>query len=165
MIIAPLVFTTLVVGVAKVGDFRSVGRIGIKTILYFQFATLLALSLGLILVNLFEPGHVMRLPLPPTDASSGIASGPPSFKDFISHVIPKSVIEAMANNEILPIVVFSLFFGIAAASMGEKAKGLVHAMDTVAHVMFKVTNYVMAFAPIGVFGAIAAVVAKQGIGI
>jgi Na+/H+-dicarboxylate symporter len=165
MIIAPLVFTTLVVGVAKVGDFKSVGRIGLKTIIYFQFATLLALTLGLVLVNFFEPGNVMRLPLPPTDASSGISSGPPSLRDFVSHIIPKSVIEAMANNEILPIVVFSLFFGIAAASMGEKAKPLVHALDTVAHVMFKVTNYVMAFAPFGVFGAIAAVVAKQGIGI
>lgn len=165
MIIAPLVFSTLVVGVAKVGDFKSVGRIGLKTIVYFQIATLLALALGLVLVHVFEPGTVMRLPLPPADAASGITSGPPSLKDFISHVIPKSVVEAMANNEILPIVVFSLFFGVAVASMGDKAKGLVHAMDTVAHVMFKVTNYVMMFAPFGVFGAIAAVVAKQGIGI
>jgi Na+/H+-dicarboxylate symporter len=165
MIIAPLVFTTLVVGVAKVGDFKSVGRIGIKTIVYFQFATLLALTLGLVMVNLFEPGKVMQLPLPPTDASSGIAGGVPAFKDFITHVIPKSVIEAMANNEILPIVVFSLFFGVAMASFGDKAKGVVHAFDMIAHIMFKVTNYVMLFAPFGVFGAIAAVVAKQGIGI
>jgi Na+/H+-dicarboxylate symporter len=165
MIIAPLVFATLVVGVAKVGDFGAVGRIGIKTILYFQFATLLALALGLILVNLFEPGHVMSLPLPPADATSGVAKAAPTLKEFITHVIPKSVVEAMANNEILPLVVFSLFFGVAAASMGEKAKSLVHAFDTVSHVMFKVTNYVMLFAPFGVFGAIAAVVAKQGIGI
>lgn len=165
MIIAPLVFATLVVGVAKVGDFGAVGRIGIKTILYFQFATLLALALGLILVNLFEPGHVMSLPLPPADATSGVAKAAPTLKEFITHVIPKSVVEAMANNEILPLVVFSLFFGVAAASMGEKAKTLVHAFDTVSHVMFKVTNYVMLFAPFGVFGAIAAVVAKQGIGI
>lgn len=165
MIIAPLVFATLVVGVAKVGDFSSVGRIGIKTILYFQFATLLALALGLILVNLFEPGHVMHLPLPPADATSGVAKSAPTLKEFITHVIPKSVVEAMANNEILPLVVFSLFFGVAAASMGEKAKPLVSAFDTVSHVMFKVTNYVMLFAPFGVFGAIAAVVAKQGIGI
>lgn len=165
MIIAPLVFTTLVVGVAKVGDFKAVGRIGVKTIVYFQFATLLALSLGLILVNVFEPGKVMQLPLPAGDASSGISSGIPTVKDFISHVIPKSVIEAMANNEILPIVVFSLFFGIATASFGEKSKSIVHAFDMIAHIMFKVTNYVMKFAPFGVFGAIAAVVAKQGIGI
>ncbi len=165
MIIAPLVFATLVVGVAKVGDFGAVGRIGIKTILYFQFATLLALALGLILVNVFEPGHVMNLPLPPADATSGVAKSAPTLKEFITHVIPKSVVEAMANNEILPLVIFSLFFGVAAASLGEKAKSMVHAFDTVSHVMFKVTNYVMLFAPFGVFGAIAAVVAKQGIGI
>jgi Na+/H+-dicarboxylate symporter len=165
MIIAPLVFATLVVGVAKVGDFGSVGRIGFKTILYFQFATLLALSLGLVLVNLFEPGLIMKLPLPPASATSGIAKAAPTLRDFITHVIPKSVVEAMANNEILPIVIFSLFFGVAAASMGEKAKTVVHAFDTISHIMFKVTNYVMLFAPFGVFGAIAAVVAKQGVGI
>ncbi len=165
MIIAPLVFSTLVYGVAKVGDFKSVGRIGIKTILYFQFATLLALALGLILVNLFEPGHVMKLPLPAIDANSGITNKAPALREFITHVIPKSVVEAMANNEILPIVIFSLFFGIAAASMGEKAKSVVNALDTVGHIMFKVTNYVMQFAPFGVFGAIAAVVAKQGLSI
>jgi Na+/H+-dicarboxylate symporter len=165
MIIAPLVFTTLVVGVAKVGDFKSVGRIGLKTLVYFQFATLLALALGLVMVNVFEPGKVMHLPLPPGDAGSGIAAGVPSLKDFVAHVIPKSVIESMANNEILPIVIFSLFFGIATASFGEKGKTIVHAFDVIAHIMFKVTSYVMLFAPFGVFGAIAAVVAKQGIGI
>ena len=165
MIIAPLVFSTLVVGVAKAGDFKTVGRIGIKTIVYFQFATILALSLGLILVNLFEPGKVMQLPLPATDAVSGINKVAPGLKEFITHVIPTSVIDAMAHNEILPIVIFSLFFGIAAAALGEKSKGLIHAFDSLSHVMFKVTNYVMLFAPFGVFGAIAAVVAKQGIGI
>jgi Na+/H+-dicarboxylate symporter len=165
MIIAPLVFSTLVYGVAKVGDFKAVGRIGLKTILYFQFATILALALGLVLVNVFEPGHVMQLPLPAEEASSGVANKVPQLKEFITHVIPKSVVEAMANNEILPIVVFSLFFGVAAASMGEKAKVVVNAMDALGHIMFKVTNYVMQFAPFGVFGAIAAVVAKQGLGI
>jgi Na+/H+-dicarboxylate symporter len=165
MIIAPLVFSTLVVGVAKAGDFKTVGRIGIKTIVYFQFATILALSLGLILVNLFEPGKVMQLPLPAMDAVSGINKVAPGLKEFITHVIPTSVIDAMAHNEILPIVIFSLFFGIAAAALGEKSKGLIHAFDSLSHVMFKVTNYVMLFAPFGVFGAIAAVVAKQGIGI
>jgi Na+/H+-dicarboxylate symporter len=109
MIIAPLVFCTLVVGVAKVGDFKAVGRIGLKTILYFQFATLLALSLGLVLVNIFEPGHIMHLPLPADSAQSGVAQVAFNLKEFIGHVIPKSVIEAMANNEILPLVVFSLF--------------------------------------------------------
>ncbi|HNR19423.1 MAG TPA: dicarboxylate/amino acid:cation symporter [Bacteroidia bacterium] len=165
MIIAPLVFCTLVVGVAKVGDFKSVGRIGLKTILYFQFATLLALTLGLLLVNFFEPGKVMSLTLPAETDVSGITSKAINVKDFISHIIPKSVFEAMANNDILPIVVFSIFFGIAAGAMGEKGKKIVEAFDTVSHIMFKVTNYVMAFAPFGVFGAIAAVVAKQGLGV
>lgn len=165
MIIAPLVFSTLVYGVAKVGDFKSVGRIGLKTILYFQFATVIALALGLLLVNVFEPGKVMNLPLPALDASSGVANKTPELKEFITHVIPKSVVDAMANNEILPIVIFSLFFGVAAASLGPKASSVVNAMDAVGQVMFKVTNYVMLFAPFGVFGAIAAVVAKQGLGI
>ena len=165
MIIAPLVFCTLVVGVAKVGDFKSVGRIGIKTLLYFQVATILALTLGLVLVHVFEPGRVMQLPLPPQDASSGVSAKVPGFKEFISHVIPKSVVEAMANNEILPIVIFSLFFGIATASMGDRSKTIVHAFDVISHIMFKVTNYVMLFAPFGVFGAIAAIVAREGIGI
>ncbi len=165
MIIAPLVFSTLVYGIAKVGDFKSVGRIGIKTLLYFQGATILALTLGLVLVNIFEPGLVMNLPLPTEALSEGISKGAPSFREFITHVIPKSVVEAMANNEILPIVVFSIFFGIGTAAMGDKAKSIVNAMDALGHIMFKVTNYVMLFAPFGVFGAIAAVVAKQGLGI
>ncbi|MBS1765050.1 MAG: dicarboxylate/amino acid:cation symporter [Bacteroidetes bacterium] len=165
MIIAPLVFATLVVGVAKVGDFKSVGRIGLKTILYFQFATLLALTLGLLLVNLFEPGKVMNLPLPAQTEQSGVS--PKSFdpKEFITHVIPKSVVESMADNDILPIVIFSLFFGVGAASLGDKAKPLIHGIDALSHIMFKVTNYVMKFAPVGVFGAIAAVVAKQGLSV
>ena len=165
MIIAPLVFSTLVVGVAKVGDFKSVGRIGLKTIIYFQFATLLALTLGLWLVNFFEPGKVMHLTLPDASATSGVIASGINVKDFVSHIIPKSIIEAMANNEILPIVIFALFFGIATAAVGEKGKSVVNAMDSVSHIMFKVTNYVMSFAPIGVFGAIAAVVAKQGLGV
>lgn len=165
MIIAPLVFATLVVGVAKVGDFKSVGRIGLKTIVYFQFATLLALSLGLLLVNVFEPGKVMQINLPAQNAVSGITTNAINPKDFITHVIPKSIFESMANNDILPIVVFALFFGIAAASIGEKGKSVVNALDSVSHIMFKVTSFVMKFAPFGVFGAIAAVVAKQGLGV
>lgn len=165
MIIAPLVFATLVVGVAKVGDFKSVGRIGLKTILYFQFATVLALLLGLLLVNFFEPGKIMNLQIPAQSASSGVSAKGLNAKDFITHVIPKSIVEAMANNDILPIVVFALFFGLAAASVGEKAKMVVNAMDAVSHIMFKVTNFVMKFAPYGVFGAVAAVVAKQGLSV
>lgn len=165
MIIAPLVFAVLVVGVAKVGDFKSVGRIGLKTILYFTFATLIALGLGLIIVNLFEPGKMMSLELPALNAETGITATKPDSKSIISHIIPDSIVAVMASNEILPIVVFSLFFGIACASLGEKGKIVVSFFDSVSHIMFKVTNYVMAFAPLGVFGAIAAVVAVQGLGV
>jgi len=163
MIIAPLVFSVLVVGVAKVGDFKSVGRIGVKTIAYFTFATLIALGLGLILVNIFEPGKIMHLELPAGNAETGIKAAAHDSKTIISHIVPDSIVAVMANNEILPIVVFSLFFGIATASLGKKGQIVVDFFDSVSHIMFKVTNYVMAFAPLGVFGAIAAVVAKQGV--
>ncbi len=163
MIIAPLVFAVLVIGVAKLGDFKSVGRIGIKTLLYFTSATLIALALGLVIVNVFEPGKVMHLDLPDAGASAGVKPNQQTAKNFISHIIPDSVIGAMAENEILPIVVFALFFGIAAASIKEQGKAIVRACDSLGHVMFKVTNYVMAFAPVGVFGAITAVVIQQGL--
>jgi Na+/H+-dicarboxylate symporter len=166
MIIAPLVFSVLVVGVAKVGDFKSVGRIGGKTILYFTAAAIVSLLLGLLLVNLFAPGKVMHLDLPAVTAETGIAASKGfDMKNFIEHVIPASIVEVMAKNEILPIVIFALFFGIAAASIGKQGKVVVDFFDSVSHIMFKVTNYVMAFAPFGVFGALAAVVAKQGLGV
>jgi len=122
MIIAPLVFSTLVVGVAKVGDINAVGRIGGKTMLWFVSASLLSLCLGLILVNLFNPGEAMHLSLPESHADTGIQHTGFSAKDFISHLVPKSMAEAMADNEILQIVVFSLFFGVATAAVGEKGK-------------------------------------------
>ncbi|MFI5203468.1 MAG: dicarboxylate/amino acid:cation symporter [Flavobacteriales bacterium] len=162
MIIGPLVLSVLIVGVAKVGDFKSVGRIGAKTLGYFLAATVVALLVGLILVNLFEPGKNMALELPDEMAETGIEHKGFVASEFIKHVIPDSVFKALSNNEILPIVVFSLFFGIAAASMGEKAAGVVKFFESVSHIMFKVTNYVMAFAPLGVLGAVAAVVAQQG---
>jgi Na+/H+-dicarboxylate symporter len=165
MIIAPLVFSVLVVGVAKVGDFKSVGRIGIKTLTYFTFATLIALALGLIIVNVFEPGKMMSLELPAQHADTGIATNKHDSKTIISHIIPESIVAVMASNEILPIVIFSLFFGVATASLGEKGKIVIHFFDAISSIMFKVTNFVMAFAPLGVLGAIAAVVAKQGIGV
>jgi Na+/H+-dicarboxylate symporter len=163
MIIAPLVLAVLVMGVAKVGDFKSVGRIGGKTLLYFTFATLLSLSLGLVLVNLFEPGKVMHLDLPENKADAGIKANSQTASNFIAHIVPDSIIRVMAENEILPIVIFALFFGIAAASIGEQGKPMIKAMDSLSHVMFKVTNFVMNFAPIGVFGAITAVVIQQGL--
>ena len=165
MIIAPLVFTTLVVGIAKMGDTRTVGRIGAKTLGWFMLASLMSLSLGLVMVTLMQPGVGLSLSLPNDTASSGIAAGAISLKDFVTHAIPKSVVEAMATNEILQIVVFSLFFGLAAAALGDAAKPVVKLMASSAEIMLKVTGYVMNFAPFAVFGAIAAMVAKEGLGI
>lgn len=165
MIIAPLVFATLVVGIARMGDSATVGRVGMKAMAWFLTASLVSLLLGLVMVNMLQPGVGLGLPIPEVTASSGIEKGALTLKDFISHLIPKSIFEAMAKNEILAIVVFSLFFGSAAAAIGDKAKGLIDAMDAVAHIMLKVTGYVMNFAPFAVFAAIAGMVAKEGLGI
>ncbi|MGN8070068.1 dicarboxylate/amino acid:cation symporter [Mucilaginibacter sp. SG564] len=165
MIVAPLVFTTLVVGVAKVGDIKAVGRIGGKTMLWFLSATLVSLLLGMLLVNLFQPGKAMHLPLPDSHLSTGIKKTALSFIDFVGHVFPRSIFEAMANNEILQIVVFAMFFGVATAAIGEQGKIVIKAMDAFAHVILKITGYVMKAAPLAVFGAITAVIAKQGLGV
>ncbi|UXE65454.1 MAG: dicarboxylate/amino acid:cation symporter [Chryseotalea sp. WA131a] len=165
MIVAPLVFTTLVVGVAKLGDINSVGRIGGKTLLWFVGASLTSLLLGMILVNIFQPGIAMKLPLPDAGTDIGLAHNSLSLNDFLYHVFPASVIDAMAKNEILQIVVFSLFFGVATAAIGEQGKIVIKAMDAIAHVILKVTGYVMNFAPVAVFGAMTAIIAKQGLGI
>lgn len=165
MVVAPLVFTTLVVGVAKVGDIKAVGRIGGKTMLWFISATLISLLLGMLLVNLFEPGKTMHLPLPDSHLSTGIKKSALSFSEFIGHVFPTSFIKSMADNEILQIVVFAMFFGIATAAIGEQGKIVIKAMDAIAHVIMKITGYVMKLAPVAVFGAITAVIAKQGLGV
>lgn len=163
MIIAPLVLAVLIIGVAKVGDFKSVGRIGLKTLVYFTSATLVALALGLVIVNVFEPGKVMKLDKPDTATELAIAKNTQTSKNFIDHVIPESIVKAMASNDILPIVVFALFFGVAAAATGDYGKPIIHLFDSLSHIMFKVTHYVMNFAPLGVFGAITAVVIQQGL--
>jgi Na+/H+-dicarboxylate symporter len=165
MIIAPLVFSTLVVGIAKMGDSQTVGRVGIKAMAWFMTASLVSLALGLVMVNLFQPGVGLNLPLPDVAAKSGISATAITLKDFITHAIPKSVVEAMATNEILQLVIFSLFFGVAAAGLGEKSKPVVDVMESIANIMLKVTGYVMNFAPFAVFGAITALIAKQGLGI
>ncbi len=165
MIIAPLVFSTLVVGVAKLGDINSVGRIGGKTLLWFMSATFVSLFLGMILVNLFQPGKMMELTLPPENASTGLEHAALSVKEFIKHVFPKSIVDAMAKNEILQIIVFALFFGIGAAAVGPKADGVIKIMDSLSHIMLKVTGFVMNFAPFAVYGALTAVIAKQGAGV
>ncbi len=167
MIIAPLVFSTLVVGIAKMGDAKEVGRIGVKALGWFVIASVLSLSLGLVLVNVFRPGDAMALAgnLPPVGTSSGIVTTGLTLKEFITHLVPSSIADGMAKNEILQIVVFSLFFGTAAAAVGARATPMIDAIDGVAHVMLKVTAYVMNFAPIAVFAAVAGIIAKSGLGV
>ena len=161
MIIAPLVFSTLVVGIAKLGDIKAVGRIGGKTLLWFMGATLLSLSLGLIVMSNLSLGTELNLPMPPAGASTGLESTI-SFKTFITHIFPKSIFEALANNEILQIVVFAVFFGIATASIGEKGKIVIKALDAVSLVILRVTGYVMYFAPVAAMAAIASIMAIKG---
>ncbi len=167
MIIAPLVFSTLVVGIAKLGDLKSVGRVGGKAMLWFISASLVSLMLGLILVNTFQPGQYINLSQADTEGVKDLMAKNQEFsvEKFVEHIIPRSVIEAMATNEILQLVVFSIFFGVATASMGEKAKPIVKAMDIISHIILKMVGYGMNFAPLGVFGALCAVVASKGLGI
>jgi Na+/H+-dicarboxylate symporter len=165
MIIAPLVFSTLVVGIAHMGDTKSVGRVGLKAIGWFVLASLVSLLLGLALVNILQPGVGLNLPLPDAASSTNLKTSSLSLKEFVTHLVPRSVIEAMATNEILQIVVFSIFFGVAASSLGERAKTIVAWIDDLAHVMLKITGAVMLFAPVAVFAAMASIITTQGLGI
>jgi len=162
MIIAPLVFSTLVVGIAKLGDIRAVGRIGGKALLWFLCASLLSLLLGLIIMNALSLGSDLNLPIPSSGAASGIATTTVTFKSFITNVIPRSIFEALAGNEVLQIVVFAVFFGIATASIGEKGKVVINALDAVSLIILRVTGYVMYFAPVAALAAISAVMAVKG---
>ena len=165
MIIAPLVFTTLVVGIAKMSDMRMIGRVGSKAMLWFITASLVSLMIGLVFVNWLEPGRVMQLPIPAADAAGDVVANSQglSLEEFVKHIIPKSLFEAFATNEVLQIVVFSIMFGIALANMGEEyTKPIVRALDICAHAILKMVGYIMWFAPLGVLGAIAAVVATNG---
>lgn len=164
MIISPLVFSTLVVGVAKQGSVQSVGRIGGKTLLWFLGGSLISLLLGMMLVNFFHPGTSMKLALPAASVNT-VTQTALTLKDFISHIFPASIFEAMAKNEILQVVVFSIFFGVATASLGEKANIVIRALDAVSHIILKMTGYIMNFAPLAVFGAMTAVIGRQGLGI
>ncbi len=165
MIIGPLVFTTLVCGVAHMGDMKTIGRVGGKAMLWFVSASLVSLTIGMVMVNILRPGADLGLPLPAMDAQSGVQTTSFSFADFINHMIPQSAVGAMAENEILQIVVFSVLFGLAAASLGPKARGLVLIIEEASHVVLKVTGYVMALAPIAVFAAMAATITEHGPGI
>src|SRR6185437_7021886 len=140
MIIAPLVFSTLVVGIAKLGDIRAVGRIGGKALLWFLCASLLSLLLGLIIMNALSLGSDLNLPIPSSGAASGIATTTVTFKSFITNVIPRSIFEALAGNEVLQIVVFAVFFGIATASIGEKGKVVINALDAVSLILLRLAS-------------------------
>src|ERR1700712_2902079 len=163
MLIGPLVFSTLVVGIAHMGDAASVGRVFGKALGWFITASLISLILGLIMANLLQPGKTPGRPLPDIGAPANLATSKFTLKDFVSHMVPKSFAEAMANNEILQIVVFSMFFGVALASLGDKAKTLVAAIDELSHAMLKITGYVMKLAPLAVMAAMAATVATNGL--
>jgi len=163
MLIAPLVFSTLVVGIAHMGDAKSVGRIFAKSMGWFVTASFVSLVLGLILANFLQPGKNLGLPLPDIGTATNLATGKFTLKEFVNHLVPKSFAEAMANNEILQIVVVSMFFGVAMAAMGEKGKTLVAAIDELSHVMLKITGYVMKLAPLAVFAAMAATVSVNGL--
>src|SRR6204780_324501 len=162
MIIAPLVFSTLVVGVARMEGAAAIARIGGKALGWFVIATLISMTIGLAAVQLFKPG----VGLSASAATTGAGVGAPlQFKEFLDHIIPTSVVQAMANNEILQIVVFSLFFGAAASSLGSKVKQLIDIIDEIAAVILRVTRYVMALAPIAIFAALAASVLSQGLNV
>lgn len=167
MIIAPLVFSTLVVGIAKLGDLKTVGRVGGKAMIWFVTASLLSLTLGLILVNLTKPGVGVNISQNDLEGAKDLMGKTKEFSldKFIEHVFPRSVLEAMANNEILQLVVFSIFFGVAVTAIGKVADPIVRALDALTHVVLKMVSYVMNFAPIGVFGAMTGVIALKGLGI
>ncbi len=165
MLIGPLVFSTLVVGIAHMGSAASVGRVFAKAIGWFVTASLVSLLLGLLLANLLQPGHNLGLPLPDIGASANLATSKFTVKEFVTHLVPRSIAEAMANNEILQIVVFSMFFGVALSALGEKARTLTAMIDELSHAMLKITGYVMKLAPIAVLAAMAATVATNGLAI
>lgn len=167
MIIAPLVFATLVVGIAKLGDLKTVGRVGGKAMLWFISASLLSLTLGLILVTITKPGVGVDLANADLEGAKDLMGKTKEFSidKFVEHVFPRSVIEAMATNEILQLVVFSIFFGVAITAIGKKGEPIINALDSLTHVVLKMVGYVMNLAPVGVFGAMTGVIAIKGLGI
>jgi Na+/H+-dicarboxylate symporter len=164
MIIAPLVFSTLVGGIAHMGTGSAVGRVGVKTLGWFLAASIVSLLLGVVMVSLLQPGSSLHL-APPTGPAAGGAQPGLSLKDFMAHVFPTSIADAMSKNEILQIVVFSTFAGTAMAALGERTAGLLALIEQLAELMLKITNSVMRLAPLAVFAAIAATVTTHGFGI
>jgi Na+/H+-dicarboxylate symporter len=166
MIIAPLIFATLVAGIAGMGDTKTVGRIGVKALAWFITASLISLLLGMIMVGITRPGEALGLPLPDAGTATNLKTSALNLRDFITNTFPRSFFEAMANNAILQILVFSIFFGFAIASFkDETAKTLVKSIEEIVHVMLRLTDYVMRFSPFAVFAAIASVITTQGLGV
>lgn len=165
MIIAPLVFSTLVVGIARMGDASAIGRVGLKTFGWFISMSLVSLLLGLVMVNLLDPGVGVNLPIPEVTASTGLDKGGFHVREFFQHIFPSSIFEAMSKNEILQIVVFAIFFGVAAGSFGERAEEFIRNLDMLSHIMLKITTAVMKFAPVAVFAAVSSVIAENGLDI
>src|SRR5574344_231185 len=169
MIIAPLLFSTLVVGIAGHGDIKSLGKIGLKTIVYFEIVTTLALCIGLAMGNIGKPGEGFGITVKAQDiqAAQHLATINPhnSFSDMIIGMFPTSVVKSMADGNLLQIVIFSIFFAIAICAVGKKAKPVLDVLNSLAEVMFKFTEFVMYFAPLGIFGAIASTVGTNGLGV
>jgi proton glutamate symport protein len=163
MIIAPLLFSTLVAGIAGAGDLKALGRVGLKAIIYFEAATTAALVIGLGLANLFKPGAGLTMPPGDTAAVTAIAKNSQTGWDIFLHLFPTSVVDAMARGDILQVVVFATFFGVALAALGPSGRPVLAVFESMAHVMFTFTSYVMVFAPVGVFAAIAATVGSRGL--
>jgi Na+/H+-dicarboxylate symporter len=159
MIIAPLIFATLVAGIAGAGHFKQVGRMGLRAIIYFEIVTTIALVIGLVAVNITRPGVGVNLPTQPSE----IAASAQTWKDILLHLVPESVIKAMADGDVLQIVVFSVIFGFALGTLGERGRPMVQWCETLAETMFKFTNIVMRYAPIGVGAAIAYTVGHGGL--
>jgi proton glutamate symport protein len=165
-IIAPLVFSTIVVGIAGAGALKKVGRMGVKALVYFEIVTTLALFIGLTVVNLTKPGVGVTLAASNTDVIKTIGqSHPKTLVETIVHAFPSSIVEAMVRGDVLQIVAFSVLFAVAVSAIGEKGKPIIRGMESLSQVMFKFTNYVMMFAPIGVGAAMAHTVGTQGLGV
>jgi proton glutamate symport protein len=165
MIIAPLLFSTLVVGIAGTGDVKAMGRIGLKAMVYFQIGAVISLILGLTLVNLFQPGAGVQVVTDTAADLAAMAQRQQSGWDIVLHMVPTSVFDAMARGDILQVVIFATFFGVSLATLGERGRAVTEFFEGVAQVMFRFTGLVMRFAPIGVFAAIAATVGGKGLAI
>ncbi|MGP1923484.1 MAG: dicarboxylate/amino acid:cation symporter [Arsenophonus sp. NEOnobi-MAG3] len=165
MIIAPLIISTLIVGIIKMGDERTFGRVFLKTLLLFMVASFISIILGLVIVNIFTPGVGINFVINTNSAVANIESTAFSFHNFITHAIPTSIIDAMSRNEILQIVIFSIFMGCSLSAIGKKGEPIIKILDSLVYVMLKLTNYVMLFAPITVFAAISGMIAERGLSV